>query len=857
MPAFDRINSGIPGLDRALDNVRLGDNVVLRVSSLDDFRAFVRPFVRQAAADGRKIIYVRFADHEPILTDDEAEEYGVRIETIPLSHRFETFTVDVHRLIEAEGCDVFYVFDCLSVLTTAWATDLMMGNFFRVTCPFLFQLNTVAYFPILRGHQALTAVAKVQDTCQVFIDVYPADENPDDLYVRPDKVWNRYSETMFLPHVFHVQENDFQPILDGVAASAFYNVLGQNQVESETANIDSWDRFFHRTRKKAAAGEDMTAENARMVKIMMSRDEHMRELIRKNFRPEDYFAVKEKMIGTGMIGGKACGMLTARMIIRNVRPDIYAKFEPHDSFYVGSDVFYSYLVDNGLWDLRVRQREQENYFSLAPKLRDGIMKGAFTGEIEQRILALLEYYGQDPYIVRSSSILEDGFGNAFAGKYESVFCANQGTPEERLQEFENAARIVYASTMSPSALEYRKLRGLENRDEQMALLVQRVSGATYGSLVMPCAAGVGYSTSPYKPFADTDVKSGMLRLVMGLGTSAVDRTEGSYPRIVSLDRPTVTTAATIAEKHRFSQRQIECVSRKEKALVQKRADDLRPLLPGHIVRALYEHDTDAERRLRERGRAQAVTFVSCKGLVENANLMADMKAMLNTIETEYSYPVDTEFTINLAADSRYVINLLQCRPLQTLADSASPAYSGEKEPAPESETVLLHTEGASMGLSRRMPIDVITYIDPKEYYELPYERKTDVARLLGEVNRKIGNDGKTAVLFAPGRLGTSSPELGVPATFSDIDHFIALCEIAESNYGYNPELSYGSHMFQDLVETGILYVAVFEGKSTRAFDREALLHGEQVDPALPLYISHKADCRLLHDMEKETTVISC
>ena len=101
MPAFDRINSGIPGLDRALDNVPLGDNVVLRVSSLDDFRAFVRPFVRQAAADGRKIIYVRFADHEPILTDDEAEEYGVRIETIPLSHRFETFTVDVHRLIEA------------------------------------------------------------------------------------------------------------------------------------------------------------------------------------------------------------------------------------------------------------------------------------------------------------------------------------------------------------------------------------------------------------------------------------------------------------------------------------------------------------------------------------------------------------------------------------------------------------------------------------------------------------------------------------------------------------------------------------------------------------------------------------
>ncbi|MBQ2568682.1 MAG: hypothetical protein II572_09720, partial [Clostridia bacterium] len=76
--------------------------------------------------------------------------------------------------------------------------------------------------------------------------------------------------------------------------------------------------------------------------------------------------------------------------------------------------------------------------------------------------------GQDPYIVRSSSILEDSFGNAFAGKYESVFCSNHGSMEERLAEFENAARVVYASTMSKGALDYRKRRGLDERDEQMA-----------------------------------------------------------------------------------------------------------------------------------------------------------------------------------------------------------------------------------------------------------------------------------------------------------------------------------------------------------------------------------------------------
>ncbi len=126
----------------------------------------------------------------------------------------------------------------------------------------------------------------------------------------------------------------------------------------------------------------------------------------------------------------------------------------------------------------------------------------------------------------------------------------------------------------------------------------------------------------------------------------------------------------------------------------------------------------------------------------------------------------------------------------------------------------------------------------------------------GEVNREIGEKGQTAILFAPGRLGTSSPELGVPAAFADIDHFKALCEIAESKYGYNPELSYGSHMFQDLVEMGILYIAVFEGASTKVFHLEELLKGEKPDPAFPIYISHEENCLLFHDMEKEQTVLN-
>lgn len=109
------------------------------------------------------------------------------------SEGFEAFTMNVRRRIKAEGRDAFYVFDCLSDLQAAWATDLMMGNFFKVTCPYLFELNTVAYFPLLRGQHSFDAVARIQETTQLLLDVYTDSES---LYINPLKVWNRYSPNM-------------------------------------------------------------------------------------------------------------------------------------------------------------------------------------------------------------------------------------------------------------------------------------------------------------------------------------------------------------------------------------------------------------------------------------------------------------------------------------------------------------------------------------------------------------------------------------------------------------------------------------------------------------------------------------
>ena len=855
MAAFERILSGIPEMDTALDNIRLGDNVVWRVSRLSDFCLFVKPYVEQAIKDKRNIIYFRFAAHAPLIPDYPE----VKMVHVPLSHRFETFTADIHNMIEKEGKDAFYVFDCLSELQTAWATDLMMGNFFRVTCPFLFILDTVAFFPIIRGKHSVHAINKILDTTQLFFDVYSDSKN---IYVRPEKVWNRNSETMFLPHTYDPKNGRFRPILDGVKSSRFYQALGRAQRSADEQYSDSWDRFFNRARLLHESGEDIAKDCDTMCKIMMTRDPKMREMVRKHFAPEDYFDVRDHMIGTGMIGGKSCGMLLARAIIRRMEPDIDDVLEPHDSFYIGSDVYYTYIVDNGFWELRIKQRTEEGYFTLAGEFADKLMSGAFSKELRQQFMRIIEYYGQDPYIVRSSSILEDGFGNAFAGKYESVFCPNRGTPEERLLEFENAVKRVYASTMGLSALDYRKRRGLDRRDEQMALLVQRVSGSYYGSFYMPCAAGVGYSYSPYRIMKDTDPTAGMLRLVMGLGTSAVDRTEGSYPRIVNLDMPEKTSYSSSADKHKFSQGKAEIINTSTHRLERLPLSKLEHVMPGYLQKILLEHDYEAENRLREMGMNREVTFISCRGLVENRVLMEQMKRMLHTIQSEYDYPVDTEFTINISDTGEYSIDLLQCRPLQVQTSGTGTAIPKNM---PESR-ILLESKGASMGMSRASKLDIIVYVDPEKYYNMPYSQKRSVATLIGRVNWSFRDKQKHMMLIVPGRVGTSSPELGVPTAFSDISAFEVICETEETKAGYNPELSYGSHIFQDLVEAQILYTAVFSGEKTLHFSPEKLQGcpelsgqwegGRELSPVVKIYDVSGRKCEVYNDIAHEHLLIT-
>jgi len=800
MTPIKELSCGLTGFDKIINNLHIGDNVVWQVDSIDVYREFVEPFVRQAYEDDRDIHYMRFASHPPVI---EPHDSRVTVHNLDAWSGFESFALHVHTIIAEAGKEAFYVFDSLSDLLSAWATDLMIGNFFRITCPYLFELDTVAYFAIIRNNHDFKTVARIRETTQLLIDVYSFEDH---IYVHPLKAWKRYSPTMFFPHMR--RGSSFHPILNSADVSDFISHIQKITTEMTRRNLDFWDRLFlevEELEKADAPESEKKTMTRRLCGLMIGRDERILRLAEKTFCLSDFITLNSRLIGTGFIGGKAVGMLMARKMMLNDRAYPWEKIlEPHDSFYVGSDVFYTYIVQNGLWKTFLEHKTGEGYYTRAPELREKMLAGSFPDEINEHFMQIIEYFGQSPFIVRSSSLLEDTYGHAFAGKYESWFCVNQGSPHERFEAFINAVRMVYASTMNEDALAYREQRGLADMDEQMALIVMRVSGTHRGRYFFPDISGVGLSYNTYVWQKEMDPEAGMVRMVFGLGTRAVDRVEGDYPRIAALDHPMIRSHADMNDLKRFSQHKADVLNIEDNVIQTVSISTILKEIPELDFSMIGTHDPETAQMISSMGLTDSTPwFVSFDTFLSQTDFPEKMKSILTILKSNYEYPVDIEFTVNFLSSGSFRINLLQCRPYQARGLDAGLTIPDDIKP----EHILMKTNGHFLGGSTRQSIERIIYVEPSAYSGLSQSDKYETARIVGRLNRL--DSGRNTMLIGPGRWGTTTPNLGVPVRFSEINNAKVLVEVARMDENVMPELSYGSHFFHDLVETGIFYSALF------------------------------------------------
>jgi len=790
--------TGLPGLDAVLSGIEPGDNIVWEVDAIGDYHEFVSPYAAAAQAAGRRLVYFRFADHPPLL----APGAGVEQHDLDPTRGFEAFVRGVHAAIEAAGRGTLYVFDCLSHLAEKWGSDQSLGNFFQLTCPRLLVLETVTYFGIYRDRHSAYAIEPIRGTTQFMLDVFRLEGR---LYIRPVKVQYRSLNVM---NTLHVRSADrFRPVKESAVLAPILSHTQWPRLQGDQ-RVGHWRQLFREAETVAEdcrtgrCAPERLADTLRRVRwALRVHRSGIAALVERFLKLEDFLALRDRMIGIGSVGGKTLGMLVARAILRDRDPDLASRLEAHDSFFVGAEVFITYLVQNDVWWLREQQKSPEAFLKGLAEGRRRILEGQFPAGILEQFQGMLDYFGESPYIVRSSSILEDARGNAFSGKYESVFVANRGSREQRRQGLLDAVRRVYASVLDEEALLYRQRRGLMESEERMALLIMRVSGAPNGRYYYPQAAGVGLSFNPFVWHKDIEPQAGVLRLVFGLGTRAVDRSDDDYTRLVALNAPARRPEADFDDVREHSQRRMDCLDLQADKFVSLPFEDV------------IEEGADFPLDLYLTRAARDYPLITFDRLLRETPVARDLRRMLEILESVYEHPVDIEFTLNFLGDGSYRIHLLQCRTFQIQREASTRAPHAQAANAP-----LLAAHGAVIGVSREQPLSRIVYIVTDKYAALPERDRYAVARLIGRLTRLHPAGDRGLMLIGPGRWGTHSPSLGIPVSFTEISRASVVCEVVAMHESLIPDVSLGTHFFNDVVEHDMLYVAYFPKKAGNSID---------------------------------------
>ena len=545
-------------------------------------------------------------------------------------------------------------------------------------------------------------------------------------------------------------------------------------------------------------------------------------IARQWFTTADFNYVLEHRIGTGKIGGKAAGMLLAYKILQSTSPEICQQIVLPRSYFLGANVFYDFMAMNNVEFIAQKYKSAEQIRADFPAIQSRYAHSRFPEEIADQLRDLLHTLGKTPLIVRSSSLLEDNFGTSFAGKYDSFFCPNQGDPKENLRDLTLAIRRVYASVFNPDALMYRRRMGLLDYDERMAILLQEVQGQQYRQYYFPAMSGVAYSTSPFVWNPRLRREEGFMRLVLGLGTRAVERIGNDYPRMVNLSHPQLRPEGTPEAIRYYSQHFVDLLDLEKNEYATLPAEtvlgsDFPPLRwvasldDGESMRPPTATGLDIDPR------QVVLTF---DGLLRRSRFVPLLKSVLACLAEEYQMPVDVEFAISLNSggntEPELIFHLLQCRPQNLWSSDGRPRQPLPTD-LPEGDRLFLCTRMVPEGQVNQ--VEYLVYVDPDAYHRLesPHDY-TEVARWIGQINKTL--EKHTFILMGPGRWGSSDAMQGVPVTYADIFNTRALVELAGKKGGYSSEPSYGTHFFQDLVETKIYPLAISQEEPGDCLDLE-------------------------------------
>jgi len=560
------------------------------------------------------------------------------------------------------------------------------------------------------------------------------------------------------------------------------------------------ERKFHEARLK----EIMVV----LIRTMISDHLVYLKLARKWFTVKDLEEIRNRKIGYGKIGGKAAGIMLAYRILQDVAPDhIKSSIQIPKSYYLASDVFYTFMANNNLnhWNDQ-KYKNEEQIRADYPIIYQEFIHGEFPADIREKLREIVREFQGHPIICRSSSLLEDNFGTSFAGKYDSFFCPNQGTEDENLDFLCMSIAKVYASAVNPNALLYRNNMGLEDYDERIAILIQPVMGESFGHYYFPHAAGVAFSKNLYRWSPQIDRNEGFARLVFGLGTRAVDNFGEDHPRMVALSHPLLHPASSVKLIKMYSQKFVDVIDLRKNELVSLPIETM--LNPrSRIVRYVAQTDEgDYLANIRTSTGDPEKMVITFDELLRRTKFASTLSDVLKILEAYYKNPVDTEFTLEILNPGSLTpdvkITLLQCRPQSRMKEQDLINIPEDLD-----EEKIIFSSYKMIPKGHVQNIEYVLFVPPKGYFSIPtHSDHTRFERTIGMVNQAL--KGKVFICIGPGRWGTSTQDLGVHVAYGDIYNTSALIELTGASVGSSPDPSFGTHFFQDMMEAHIFPLAI-------------------------------------------------
>ncbi len=515
-------------------------------------------------------------------------------------------------------------------------------------------------------------------------------------------------------------------------------------------------------------------------------------------------------LGKGSFGGKGRGMAFLSNFIENVDlkkliPNL--KIEIPKTAIIGSDEFDNFIENNNLTGIIYSERTYD-------EVKSAFISSPLPSSLKAKLRSYLEIITR-PLAVRSSGLFEDSLGQPFAGVYSTYLIPNNHPDfERRVEDLENAVRLVWSSIYTDSSKAYFNAIDSMIEEEKMAVIIQEVIGNEYNGKYYPNISGVAQSFNFY-PFSYIKPEDGFAVIALGLGAYVVggEKTHRFCPRYPKLQLASIQDMARDSQKHFYAidmtYSEYNLVRDGEQATIK--SYDLKTIeQDGNLQHcaSIFDYMND---RIGFDFSVRGPRIVNFPDILQYdyLPLASSLDILLNIFSQAMGAPVEMEFAVNRENDE-WIFYLLQIKPLI----KNDYHMDIDNENIDFDKAILRADKG--MGNGRLSDISDIIYVDPEKFDRLKTEQ---IAEEVKYFNDKLKTTDSGYILIGPGRWGTRDRMTGIPVLWSDISKAKVIVEQGLKDFPLDASL--GSHFFHNVTSMNVGYFAIpYEaGNSFIRFDR--------------------------------------